>query len=106
MIEPTNNVLQSLDPMPRLTGTRELVRFIGEPHHHRRNFPKLKRTEHFLATCSRRCAMIDFAQNEHHRGLHLLDVSDRRSRFEVLFLVERWPLEPERLKQSKIRRVP
>jgi hypothetical protein len=41
MIEPAHNVLQSLDPMPWLTGARELVGFVWEPHHHRRNLSKL-----------------------------------------------------------------
>src|SRR6266480_518864 len=46
VVEPTDNILQTLDAMPRLAGARELVRFVREPHHHRRNFPKLERTEH------------------------------------------------------------
>ena len=106
MVEPTNNVLQTLDPMPGLARARELVRFVREPHHHRRDLTKLECAEHFFASGAGRRAIICFAQDKHHRRLYILDVSDRRPRFEILFLVERRAFEPGWLKQSEVRRVP
>src|SRR5438105_42645 len=106
MVEPTDNILQTLDPMPRLARARELVRFVREPHHYRRNFTKLERAEHFFAAGSGWRAIIGFAQNKHHRRFHILDVSDWRARFEVLLRIERRSLEPEWLKQGEVRRVP
>src|SRR5438477_11033587 len=61
MIEPAQNILQSLNPVPWLARSRELVRFVREPHHHRRDFAKLERAEHFLAARTRRSAVIGFA---------------------------------------------
>ena len=92
--------------MPRLTGARELVRLVREPHHHRRDFPELERAEHFLAARARRRSVIGLTQNKHHRRLHILDISDGRARFEILFLIERRPFEPGRLKQGEVRCVP
>src|SRR6266446_3453654 len=106
VVKPTNNILQTLDPMPRLTGARELVRLVREPHHHRRDFPELERAEHFLAARARRRSVIGLTQNKHHRRLHILDISDGRARFEILFLIERRPFEPGRLKQGEVRCVP
>src|SRR5205823_11612212 len=41
MVEPANNVLEPFDPVPRLSRTRKLVRFVRESHHHCGNFEKL-----------------------------------------------------------------
>src|SRR5881628_3436456 len=92
--------------MPRLAGTRELMRLVRKTHHHRRDFPEFERAKHFFSTGAGRRAEIGFAENEHHRRLHILDVSERRARFELLLVVERRRFEPARLKQSKIGCVP
>src|ERR1700745_639980 len=64
VVKPTENILQTLDPMPRLTGARELVRLVREPHHRRRDFPELERAEHFLAARARRRSVIGLTQNK------------------------------------------
>src|ERR1700694_2230129 len=61
VIEPADNILQPFDPMPRLSGTRQLVRFIWKTHHHRRNFAELERAEHFFAARAWRCPEIGLA---------------------------------------------
>src|SRR5260370_35986776 len=65
VVKPTNNILQTLDPMPRLTEARELVRLVREPHHHRRDFPELERAEHFLAARARRRSVLGLTQHKH-----------------------------------------
>src|SRR5207249_11101558 len=50
--------------------------------------------------------IIRFAENEHHRGLHILDVSERRSCLELLLAIKWRRLEPVRLEESQISRVP
>ena len=106
MVEPANNILQSLDPVPRLPRTRKLVRFVGKTYHDRRDFAELKRAKHFFTAGAGRRAIICFPENEHHRRLHVFDVSERRSRFELLLVVKWRRLEPRRLKKSKVSRVP
>src|ERR1700688_1381884 len=92
--------------MPRLTGTRELMRFIRKTHHHCWDFTELERAKHLFTTGAGRGAVIRFAKNEHHRRLHVLDVSNGRPRFEVSFVIKRWRFEPVRLKESKVGCVP
>src|ERR1043165_9707930 len=106
MVEPADNVLQAFHSMPRLARARKLVGFIWEPHHHRWNFPKLEGAEHLFAARAGRGAEIGFADYKHQRRLYIFNVGDRRARSEILFFIERRPLEPEWLKQSKIGCVP
>src|SRR5437660_8714000 len=89
LVEPADDVLQALDSMPRLAGARKLVRFVGKAHHYCRDFSELERAEHLFAARAGRCAIIRFAQDEHHRCLHIFDVSDWRTRFEILLFIER-----------------
>src|SRR6266404_6409473 len=62
MIEPADNILQSFHPMPRLTGARKLVRLVWKTHHDCRNFAKLERAEHLVATGAWRRSEIGLAQ--------------------------------------------
>src|SRR5207247_2775062 len=55
---------------------------------------------------ARRRALIGLTQNKHQPRLHILDISDWRALFEILFLIERRPFEPGRLKQGEVRCVP
>src|SRR4051812_2996717 len=61
VIEPAHDVLQTLNAVPGLTGARELMRFVRESHHYRRDFLKLERAEHFFAAGAGRRSMIGFA---------------------------------------------
>src|SRR3989442_7061681 len=106
MVEPADDVLQAFDPMPRLTGSRQLVRFVREPHHYTGNFPELERAEHFLAARAWWRAIVILAQNEHHRRRHVFDITDRRAHFKILLVLERRRFEPVWLKQCEIGRVP
>src|ERR1041384_2746272 len=49
VVEPAENVLQSLNPVPWLSGARELVRFVRENHHRRRDLAELERAKHLFA---------------------------------------------------------
>src|SRR5712692_7541659 len=61
MIEPADNIFQSLDAMPRLAGTRKLMRFVRETHHYRRDLAKLERAKHFFTAGAWRRAEIGLA---------------------------------------------
>src|SRR5262249_18346549 len=56
LIEPIDDVLQSLDAMPGLARAREFVRFLGEAHHHHRLLEKFQGPKHSLAARRRRSA--------------------------------------------------
>src|ERR1043166_492254 len=92
--------------MPGLSGTRKLVRFIRKAHHHCRNLAILQRTKHRLTTRTSRRPVVSLAEDQHQRRLHLVDVSDRRTPAKVFRILERRRLEPRRLKQREVSRVP
>src|ERR1700681_4060582 len=50
VIEPADDAFQSLDAMPRLTGARELMRFIRKTHHHCWDLTELERAKHLFTT--------------------------------------------------------
>src|SRR5215510_5789484 len=80
---------------------------VREFDHHRRDLAKLERAKHLFPTRTSWSARILFAQDEHERRLHLVDVSDRRAGFEIaVFVVERRILRPVWLEKSEISRVP
>src|SRR6185369_3675459 len=106
LIKPTNDVLQSLDAVPWLTGAREFVRLVRETHHYRRYLPILKRAEHRLTTRPGRRAPVSLAKDQHQRRLDLVDVSDRRAASIVFRILERRRLEPRRLEEREISGVP
>src|SRR3954447_317792 len=99
-------MLQPLHSMPWLARARELMRFVREFHHHRRHFPELQGPEHLFAAGTGRRPGIGLTQDEHHRRLHFLYISDRRARLEVFRIIEWRGLEPARLKESEVGRVP
>src|SRR6266550_8872397 len=82
------------------------MRFIWKTHHYGGNLAKFERAKHLLAPRPRRRSVIYLAHDKHRRRLNVLDITDRRSRPEILFLIERRAFEPARLKQCKIGRVP
>src|SRR5215468_4842697 len=82
------------------------MRFAGKPDHDRGTLEKLKRAEHFFAASLRRRAVIGFAEHEHERGLHALNVGEGRARHVVLWILKWRRLEPRGLEQSEVRTVP
>src|SRR5690349_3066841 len=106
LIKPTNDVFETLDAMPGLARARELVRLVREAHHHRRYLPILQRAEHRLTTRSGRRAPVSFTKYQHQWRLDLVDVRNRRTPYVILRVLKRWRLEPRRLKQREVRRVP
>ena len=77
LVEPTHNVIEPLDAVPRLAGPRELVRLTRKDNHRGGPFEKLQRTEQLFAARVRRRAVIGFAENEHHRRVNVLHECDR-----------------------------
>src|SRR4051812_17295175 len=67
LVEPSDDVLEALDAVPRLAGSRQLVGLVGESHHHDRALQILQRAEHLLASVWRRRPHIRFAEDEHQR---------------------------------------
>jgi len=58
MIEPANDMLETLDTVPWLTGARELMRFVGKSNHDSRNLAKFQRAKHFFSTSASRRTVI------------------------------------------------
>src|ERR1044071_9125926 len=92
--------------MPRLTGTRQLVRLVREANHHCGYLAILQRAEHCLATRTSRSAPVSFTKYQHQRSLDLVDVSDRRTTHVILRIFKRRRLEPRCLEKREISRVP
>ena len=78
LIKPSDDMLQPLDAMPWLTRARKLVTFVWKSHHHGRNFSILQRPEKLFTTRSGWCAVVSFAEDEHHRCFDLVHESYRR----------------------------
>src|SRR4029453_13588947 len=74
--------------MPRLPGAGELVRFARKLYHYGRHFAELEGAEHFLPTRPGWSAGIAFAEHEHHRRLHVLNITDGRARLEIVGIIE------------------
>src|SRR5215207_5383789 len=64
LIKPTNDVLQTLDTMPWLTGTRQLVRLVWKTNHHRRYLPVLQCAKHRLAAWTSRSAIVSLSKDQ------------------------------------------
>ena len=58
MIEPANDMLETLDTVPWLTGARELMRFVGKSNHDGRNLAKFQRAKHFFSASAGRRTVI------------------------------------------------
>src|SRR5688572_13865139 len=69
-VEPANDVLETLDAVPRLPAARELVVLSREPHHHRWPLQVLERAEQFLPAGRRRRAPVLVAEDEHQRSFN------------------------------------
>ena len=65
------------DAMLWLAGAGKLVGLVRETHHYGWNLAELQRTKHLLAACAGRRAIVCFPEDEHHRRLHIVDVTDR-----------------------------
>ena len=74
--------------MPRLPGAGELVAFARKFHHYGRHFAELEGAEHFLAALLGWSAGIAFTEHEHHRRLHVLNITDGRARLEIVGIIE------------------
>ena len=82
------------------------MRFAREAHHNHRFFQELQRAKHLLAPAGGRCSIIGLTQHQHQRRRNALDVSDRRAALEILLAQKRRRLEPSRLKEREVGRVP
>src|SRR5262249_3468639 len=105
-VEPADDVLQALHAMPGLSRAGELVRLAGEADHDHWPLQELEGTEHFLATGSRRSAIVGFAQHEHERSLDVLDIGDWRALHIILRILKRRGLEPRGLVEGEVGGVP
>src|ERR1700694_996474 len=105
-IEPSHNIVEPLDPMPRLTRARQLVRLTRKHDHSSRTLQKLKRAEQLLSARVLRSTVVRLPQNEHYGCVDFLDERNRGAVGVVLRVLKRWRLEPVRLEQSEIGRIP
>ena len=79
----------SVPPDATAGRARKFVRLVRELHHHRRNFAELERAEHFLAARAGGVRVSVSPRMNIERRLHVLDVSDRRTRLEIFLLFKR-----------------
>src|SRR5208337_850524 len=105
-VEPSDDVIEALHPVPGLPRTRQLMRLAREVHHHRWPVHVFQRTEHLLSTTTWRRPPIHIAEDEHHGCIHVLDVGNRRPLDVVLRIIEGRRLEPVWLEQREVCRVP
>src|SRR5206468_9918083 len=105
-VEPADDMFETFDPVPRLPGARELVGLARKLYHHRRHFEKLKGAKHLLATRPGWSARISFTEHEHHRSLHVLNITDGRTRLAIVGIIARRSFEAVRLKEGKVSCVP
>src|SRR5205814_6345769 len=71
-----------------------------------RHFAKLEGAKHFLATRPGRSARIAFTEHEHHRRLHVLNITNGRASLEIVGIIEGRGFEPVWLKEGEVGRVP
>src|SRR6267378_856303 len=57
-IEPSHNIVEPLNPMPRLTRTRQFMRLARENYHCGRALQKLERAEELLSTRVLRSSIV------------------------------------------------
>src|SRR5437868_889380 len=82
------------------------MRLAREAHHNYRFLQKLQRAKHLLAAAGGRRSVISLTQHQHQRRRNALDISDRRAALEIL-LAQKWRrLEPSRLEEGEVGRVP
>src|SRR6266480_6771591 len=80
--------------------------FARELYHYRRHFAKLEGAKHFLAARPGRSTRVAFTEYEHHRCLHVLNITDGRARLEIVGIIEGRGFEPARLKEGEVGGVP
>src|SRR4029077_879831 len=105
-IEPSHNIVEPLNPMPRLTRARQLVRLTRKNDHGSRTLQKLERAEQLLPARILWSTIVGLPQNEHYGRVDFLDERNRRPAGVVLRVLKRRRLEPVRLEQSEIAGVP
>ncbi len=105
-VEPVDDVLQALNPVPGSARARQLVRLAGEADHDDGAPQVLQSTEHLFAAGGRRRAVVGLPFDEHERRLDVLDVAERRARAVIVGLLPGRALEPGRLEQREVGGVP
>src|SRR5882762_5109825 len=105
-IEPSHNIVETLNPMPRLTRARQFMRLARKNYHGSRTLQKLERAEQLLSARILRSAIVGLPQNEHYGRVDFLDERNRGAVGVVLRVLKRGRLEPVWLEQSKIGGVP
>src|SRR5215203_6099537 len=76
LVEPSDDVLETFDPMPWLARPREFVALTRETNHGRLTLQILQCTKQIFASSGRRRAEVLVAKNEQQRRLDLLNVGD------------------------------
>src|SRR5258708_13808047 len=66
-VHPSDDVLQPLDSVPRLSRPVQLMGFAREANHDRRYLPVFERPEHHFSAFARRRAIVRVAEDEHQR---------------------------------------
>src|SRR5436853_3594495 len=92
--------------MPGLAGTRKLVRLVRKADHNRWDLSILQRAKHFFTAGVSGRAPIGFTENQHQRGLYVVDIGDWGARFVILRIFKRRRFEPGWLKEREISGVP
>src|ERR1700675_3055744 len=105
-IEPSHNIVEPLNPMPRLTRARQLVRLTRKNYHGSGTLQKLESAEQLLPARILWSTIVGLPQNEHYGRVDFLDERNRGPVGVVLRVLKRWRFEPVRLEQSEIGGVP
>src|ERR1700675_587071 len=82
------------------------MRLARKHDHSRRTLQKLERAEQLLSARVLRSAVVRLPQNKHYGGVDFLDERNRGAVGVVLRVLKRWRLEPVRLEQGEIGRIP
>src|SRR5215469_10511528 len=98
--------MQALDAVPGLARARQLMRLAGKAHLHRRNPSILQRAEHLVSSGVGRSAKVGVAQNEHERGLDIIDVANWRALVVIVRILKGRLAEPVLVEQGEVSRVP
>src|SRR5579862_2141517 len=101
-IEPTHDIFQPLDPVPRFPRARQLVRLAWKHDHRSWAFHIFQRPEQLLTARILRSPIIRLSQHEEGRSVNIFYKSDRRAIVVVLRILKRWRFEPFWLEEGEI----
>ena len=105
-IEPVDDVFETLDAVPGLAGTGELVGFAGEANHDGGDTFVFEGAEEFFAAGGGWGAVVGVAENEHHGRLDVVDESEGGVGFVEFDVVEGGLGHPVLVEFGDVRGVP